>query len=217
MKVSVVADIIDAVYTNGKFQTSSKKLDFDDFYQFAMASAGSIIRKTFYEERALNNGDVTSFIASMVELKPVKITKGPLGVQIIDEEVLTIPKNLGVFNIYPVINFNSEEDCEIDYRNPFIRIQPGTISHYDREDTGLNYFSQRGTRPVMWCDDVDHVAVEGIFKSGDLDVPENIAREIINDVLGTVLKVAGWPADMTDNGNPNVQMINEKIASAQAA
>jgi len=217
MRLSVVADIIDAVFSNGKPEQSAKKLDRDDFLQFSLASAGSIIRDTYYEERTLNNGDVTSYISSMVEIKEMQVKKGFLNVKFIDIDVLTLPKNLGIFNIYPIIKDN-DEVCDIDYRNPFHRVQPGTAGLYDFDDMGINAFHQRGTKPVLYCpDDLTDVAIEGIFTSEDFDVPEDVARKVINDVLGTVLKVAGFPADQTDDGNPNIKLINEKIATAQTA
>lgn len=218
MKISIVADIIDAVFSNGKPQPSAEKLDRDDFFQFALASAGSIIRDTYYEERALNNGDVSSYIASMLDVKEAKVIRGRMGIKIIDLEVLSLPKNLGIFNIYPVFKDNEGKVCDIDYKSPFVRIQPGTQSLYDFDDIGLNGFTQRGTNPVLMCgDDVEDVAIEGIFRSEDFDIPLDIARKVINDVLGPVLKVAGFPADPTDNGDPNVKLMNDKIASAQTA
>lgn len=216
MKISIVADIINAVFSNGKPQPSAKKLDREDFYQFSLASAGSIIRDTYYEERSLNNGDVTSFLSSMVEIKEVEIKKGGLGNKTLEIDVLTLPKNLGILNIYPLIKSDNGTICEVDYKNPFIRIQPGSAALYDFDDLGINAFHQRGVKPVLFCpDDMSDVAIEGVFRSDDFDVPEDIARKIINDVLSTVLKVAGFPADMTDDGNPNVKLVNDKIASAQ--
>lgn len=216
MKISVVADIIDAVFSNGKPQPSIKKLDKQDFLQFSLASAGSIIRDTYYEERALNNGDISSFLSSMVDIREMKVQRGKLGVKYIDVEVLTLPKNLGIFNIYLLIKDADGKVCDIDYNKPFHRIQPGTASLYDFDDIGISAFHQRGTKPTLFCpDDITDVAIEGVFKTTDFDIPEDIARKVINDVLSTTLKVAGFPSDQTDNGDPNIKLINEKIASAQ--
>lgn len=216
MKLTVVADIIDAVFYNGKPQPSAKKLDVEDFFQFSLASCGAIIRNMYYEERELNNGDVTGFIASMVEVKEVPVKKGVLGQKVVGEDLLMLPKNLGIWNVYPVVKDGEGKSCDIDYESAFTRLQPGTNRLYDADDLGLNFFSQRGKKTILFCsDNCDIVAIEGIFSSDDFDVPENIARAIINDVLGTTLKVAGFPADPTDDNNPNIKLVNDKIASAQ--
>lgn len=222
MKLSVTADIITAVYYNGRPKSTADKLDRRDFFQFALASAGSIIRKIFYEEREVNDGDVTAFIASMVDVKALKIEKGKLGIRYLEEEIFILPKNMGILNIWPIILCKEDQDPddgEIDYSNAFARLQTGSEFIFTDEvieDIGVMGFSSRGSKAILRCPkDMTYVAVQAMFKQDDYDLPESIAREIINDVLGPTLKVAGFPIDMTQNGNPNVELVNQKIAQSQ--
>lgn len=217
MKLSVVSDIMYAIYYNGRPQDSGHKLDVEDFFQFALASSGAIIRGLYYEELQLS-GDASSFVTSMVEIKQVAVVSGKMGIRTINEDMMLLPRNSGIFNIYPLL-FENGLVCGIDYANAFTRIATGSEWFYDQdriEDLGLKAFVQRGHQPVLYCDlKITQVALEGIFRGDDYDVPEYVARAIINDVLTTTLKVAGFPVDMTDDGNPNVKLVNEKIASAQ--
>lgn len=218
MKLSVVADLIYEIFYNGKPQGDGSKMDVDDFFQFAITSAGAIIRKMFYEEDRMSQ-ETSTFISSMVDIKQVKVVKGRMGIKGIDESIMIMPRNAGIFNVYPLVD--NCGDKEVDYSNAFFPILPGTEWYYDQnriDDLGLKAYTLRGGKPVLYCEDsIEDVALEGVFRDDDFDVPESVAREIINDILSTVLKVAGFPIDMTDDGDPNVKLINQKIASNQAA
>lgn len=220
MTIKFIAAIIESIYNNGRV-TSDTKLDFEDFEQFSIAAAGDIIRKIFYDEKRA--GKLSSFISEMVEIREFKVNIGERKRKTIDMKALNIPHGLGVLNIYPLAECKDEP---VDYSLGFTRLETGSERIFNKkqlDDIGVNAFVQKGGSPELFCDDsIETVMVEGIFKSlGDddeysMDVPEYVAFPVINAVLGPTLKVAGWPVDMTNNSDPNVQTVLSKIAQPQS-
>jgi len=214
MRITFIAAIIEAVYNNGGPQTGTRKLDRDDFFQFALTSAGAALRDMFYAEK--NQGDFSGFLSEMVDIKPFEVIITRNGVKTVEAELLSLHRNFGILNIFPLDGL----DCDVNYEEAFTSIDSGGQSLYTPsmlDELGLNAYNLRKGKPVLYCgDEVEYVAVEGIFLEEDQDLPLAIARAVIGDVLGTVLKVPGFPADMTNDGDPNVQLVNSKIAAAEA-
>jgi len=211
MKLSIIASICESVYLIG---AGPEKLSYKDFAQMVKAASGGIIRKMFYEERQ-SNGETSSFFSTMIELKEMDIiVKGRE--KSVDLSAYPFPKGLGVFNVFPV---PEDENEPIDYENAFTRTEPGSAWLYTPSrlaDLGISVFTLRAGSPVLFCsDDIKRVAVEGIFRNEDMDVPDSVAWEICISILGLTLKIPGITTDMTQDGNPNVDAFKSKIASAQ--
>lgn len=218
MKISFIAAVVESIFNNGKVQTVGRRLDRRDFAQYATAAAGDIIRKLFYENRNLD-GDTTSFLAGSVEVKVVEIAKLGHGRRGIDEKIFQLPRNLGIFGVYPIINCEGEE--VIDSNNAFSRVETGSRWYYTDEridDLGLLAYTVSMGKPELFCPkDIKKVAIEAVYKDDDLDLPEYAAYAVINAVLGSTLRVAGFPVDMRAEGDPNVKIVNETVKNALVA
>lgn len=212
-KLSVAATIIEEIYNNGKVKANGSKLDYKDFLQYVIIAAGNFLRLQFYEQIQLD-GEVGSFLSSMLDVKKFKIKKLTNGSKVVDQDIFITPRNMGVFGVYPVLKCGDDE--EADYERAFVRIKPGTERFYTKDkrtDLGIDTFSMRGTKPLLGTD-LDEVFVEGIFADDEYleeaVFPDSVVLAAMGNVFNVTLKMNGY-VDMTDDGDPNVKAIKERL------
>lgn len=214
MKLSVVADLIEEFYYNGRINNSAKKLEFEDFFELGKASASEILRNAFYNNIQLD-GESNSFLSSMVSIVPMRVTKDELGRYMVDGKVQQLPRNGGIFNIFPIIEECGEEI--IDFDSPFSPIIPGTEWRFTKKrlaDLGIDAYTVEMDKPILYQRlSYDKVAVQGIHvdMDGDTELPDFIAKMVFKDILGEALNVVGFPIKMRADDDPNPQTPVDKI------
>lgn len=216
MKINLdyIAAVCESVFYAGR-PKSSKKLDREDFKQMARMANGSIMRRLYYEER--ENRQQFWFFSDQLMTKTFKLSKPDLkGRREIvlqgDEEkkafdgIIRLPNGLAIYEVSPV------GDCPCPH---IARAEPGSEWLYCGKDyEGLPHWTQKGKKIVAYQLDecIEELEILGIFNDDDLEVPFDIAFDIVNAVLGVSLKVAGFPVDKTNNADPNLLTIKSRLA-----
>lgn len=213
MKLSWITEVIYNIYYSGR-PKEGHKLDFEDFEQLVKMANATIMRKIYFELKA--NGEVFDYFGYQMEPKtfalPPKDRRGRRVLKFNDNEsVVRLPAGLGIFDIFPVT----------DDESVGIKIYPviaGTNSLWSGEDfDDIMKFENRGKMITFYnvpeC--VAEVEIDGIFNDVDMDVPLDTAIDIINIVLVETLKTINQPIDKTDDGDPNLLAVKQKIAEKE--
>lgn len=228
MNIIVLADVINDVYSNGIVK-SRHKIDRRDFQVMCRAAKGSVARAHYIAEK--QSGSIAAFVSDMVKAVEFKVKNTKRGYQLVDfdfakNKITKLPDGNGIIRVTPI-----NTDGKIDYSRNYSRAMAGSEWMYCTaeflEDTDeliyialSNEIRLFGYKPdlMLFKEETDEL-VEMVYVADDddTDIPNDICWEIINDVLGIVLRVEGFPVDKTDDQNPNVQQINSKISSAQIA
>lgn len=218
MNILVIADVINDVYSNGIVK-SRHKIDRRDFIVLSRAAKGSVMRAHYIAER--QSGSVSSFVADQVSPKEFNTKKNERGILTVDidfdvDRIVKLPDGNGIIRITPI-----NEEGTIDYSVNYSRAPAGSEFIFGTkaflEDTGEAIYVAMSNEIRLFGNDAEKVEMVYVSDNDEVDIPTDIAWEIINDVLGIVLRVEGFPVDKTDDQNPNVQQINSKISAAQVA
>jgi hypothetical protein len=218
MKLLVIADVINDVYNNGVVK-SRHKIDRRDFIVLCRAAKGSVVRARYIQER--QQGNVSAFVGDQIRAAEFKTAKSDRGILTVDidfdvTKIVKLPDGNGVIRITPI-----NDGGKIDYSINFSKAPAGSefmfCTNEFLDDTGELIYIMSSNEIRLFGSDVEQVEMVYVADDDDVDVPEDIAWDMINDVLGIVLRVEGFPVDKTDDQNPNVQQINSKISAAQVA
>lgn len=220
MKTSFIGAVIESVFYAGRPKVD-KRLDRDDFIQLAKMAAGTIMRKLYYEER--QNAQHYWFFSADILTKEFELgkadSKGRREIVIksadsknLFSSVVRLPNGMGIFSIRPT------GDIPENVPDHIARAEPGSEWLYrGRAYEGKPFWIPKGERVVFFnLDDcIKKVEVDGIFNLDDLDIPIDIAFDVVNAVLGLTLKVAGFPIDKTNNNDPNLLNIKSKLSNPE--
>jgi hypothetical protein len=206
MTLEFISQIIEEIYYTGRVKTD-RKLTREDFLQYGKTAYASLIRVLFFNLRSQNEGMEYHYIGNM--LKPRKFPL-PAGTRkrVIDlskHPMVVLPLNSHIFNM-DLLGC----DCET---GPTM-IAPGEERFYRGPDfSHYKFFDVEGQsiRTFNFPDCITEVEVSGVWDDDDKDVPADIAFDIINQVLGLTLKVAGFPVDKTDDNDPNVTTVKQRL------
>lgn len=222
MKVTVIAAVMEAITYNGRPKVDTR-LDRRDFEQLARMAAGSVMRKLYYEERQL--GQQYWFFSSEVNTKEFKLSdpdsKRRRTVVLEDKVskdlfsgVMRLPGGMGVLSVRPA---GEVDGCVAD--DHIARIESGAAWLYmGRAYEGKMFYEPKSNKLVTYNipDCINKLEVDGIFNLDDVEIPDDIAFDICNEVLGLTLKVAGFPIDKTNNNNPNLLALKSKLANPES-
>lgn len=211
--LALIAEVIESVYYNGR-PKSDKKLAREDFLQLARMNYGTVMRQLYYEAKNRGENPSESFgqLMEAVEFEVGK--KDKMGRRIIEMEgdVMRLPKGLGIMQVSAAPG----EESDVN----FYRIINGSDWMYKgREYDEVPYFASRGDDKIILYNSPDclkKVEVFALKTDEDAIVPEDAAFDIVNQVLGLSLKVAGFPVDTTNNMNPNLIAVKQKLAQTES-
>jgi len=121
-----------------------------------------------------------------------------------NEEVIRLPRNSDVTNVYLVA-----DNCTETVNGSLTQVQPGEENFYvnDPDMKSYLFFVQKGKRidtyNVPPC--IKEIEVERAFMEDELDVPLDVAYNILVQILGITLKVRGFVPveDNSSDGNRN--------------
>lgn len=207
MELKQLSEIVFNFYNVGRPSSTSKTFSKKDIEQFCKMGYGSTLRQRYYEDKKMDDGGTLDMIAGSLDIKEY-----PLGdVNVIGmrrakitDEVVRMPRNSDVVNVYPM----GEGDCMEDIGESLSQVQPGEENFYlTPEMAFFMFFVQKGknvdTYHLPPC--VTKVQVERIYISDDLDIPLDMAYEIALSVLGVTLKIKEFlpTQDNSFDGNKN--------------
>lgn len=219
MRILVVADVLNELYNNGVVR-SSHKLDSRDFLQMARAAKGSVIRRMYFEEK--QNDSLYQFVAANVKEVEYATKEDDRGRLIVDfdysqNSIVRLPEGNGILRITAI-----DDKGKIDYSRNFTKGIAGSEYLYCTkeflEDTAeMIYIESSGQIRLYGAEGTKFVEMLAVVDNDDADIPDDIVWAIWMAVLPMVFKVATMNVDMTDDNNPNVQMIKSKLTTPQTA
>lgn len=214
MRLIVLAAALQSVYSNGRVK-SAKKLDREDFVQITRAAIGAFMRKVYYEEKGI--GSIMDYFGNILALKEFDIKEDERHRKysdLADVDLLKLPKGIGIFSVTPI-----DEQGYIKEDQAFTRLSPGMDWLYteeDLDDTGDQTYQVLSNR-IMYkniLEETKKVEAQGIFIDNDLEIPEDIAYSIMNDIFTKIVPLQGFPIDKTDDGNPNLIEYKRRLAES---
>lgn len=216
MNIKDIAQVIEELYYNGR-ATVSKKLDMRDFLMLARMANGTIMRKLYYEEK--QNGQHNWFFGSQVFEKEFKVSepnkKGVRFITIKEGDEFSDDARLGVIRMPHDSGILLIQDVDGD-GDDIARSEPGSDWLYTGPAFDSKpFWTRRGDRIALHnIDDcVTTVEVIGIFDDKDMDIPYDVAFDIVLQVMSLALKVINVPVDKTNDDDPNTQMIKKQLNS----
>lgn len=220
MNIIIVADVLNELYNNGIIR-SSHKLDERDFLQMARAANGSVVRTLYYDEKQKSES-VYHYVASCVKEKEYTVKTGDRGRLLVDfdyanDKIVRLPDGNGILRITPL---SDDPKAKIDYSRNFTKGIAGSEYLYCTdaflEDTGEQIFVTISDQIRLFtATPPKKVEMLAVIFNDEMEIPDDIAWQIINYILVVMLKIIGIPVDTTDDSNPVVQAVKSKIATPQ--
>lgn len=207
MTVDQLSEVVWQFFEGGRPSASNQTLEQDDIQQMCFMQSAAQLKMRFYETRKLDEGEKTDFIGGMLGVRTYPLSEATIQgkrVATYKEEVMRLPRNSDVTNVYPV-----NSNCTQSIGNTITQVQPGEENFY-ANDTDLKFFMffvQKGKEIVTYnipsC--IEKIEVERIYTTTDLDVPLDIAYDVATNILGVTLKVRGFipTEDNSADGNRN--------------
>lgn len=203
-----LAALCTELYYNGK-QTNDKTLDERDFGKLIDSARGTAILSAYWMARKQDLSiEESGFLNSYLEEHELDVTEGRKGHEVIlPTKSITLPHGYGIYEVSSV-----DGSCGCD---EFMRIEAGA-GWQTKGDHDEVFFEPLANKIKLYNvpDCLKKVTVMMISETSDT-IAGDIIWPIINMIFGLTLKVKGFPADMQDDGNPNIMMVNKKIAEAQ--
>jgi hypothetical protein len=206
MDISTLAELCSEIWAGGK-QNNDRTLDKRDFEPLIDAARGKVVQNAYWMARKYSlDIQQSGFLNSYVEEGDFDINdKNEI---ILPSKVLSLPHGWGVYSIIPIDN-----ECDVD----FIRIDAGTAWKISVSGSTEEVFFEVFSNKIKV-----HNKPGCLNKVKVLHVPEiatNVSSDLIFDIINIIFtlmfKVKGFPIDQQADGNPNVGMVNKKIAEAQ--
>ena len=186
MNAKFIAAICESVYYNGRVKSGSEKLEFEDFEQLVKAAHGSIMRKLYYELRQL--GNELLYFSDALDVKEYKVSvSGNRKYIELGDDVVSMPHGLGILGVSGISSDNNVTH--------YVKGKIGDDWLYSGDDfSTVKFYLKKGRRVFLYNDeclkDGSVIEVEGLYNDDDVQIPKDIAFDIINSVLGLTLKVA---------------------------
>lgn len=203
----VLAKLCEELYYNGKV-TNDKTLDQRDFVQLIDAARSTAILAAYYQARKMEMSiEESGYLDTYLEEVVLPITISKRGHEVIlDSVAVTLPHGYGIYDVYP-----ETDSCD----STFIRIEAGAgwTTCGDHDEVFYEPLTKK-IRLYNVPECLKKVSVLMIQEKAN-SVPGDAVWSIINMIFGLTLKIKGFPVDMQDDNNPNLQMVNKKIAEAQ--
>lgn len=194
MTTKQLSEIIYNIYDGGRPSATNVTLGKEDMAQLVFMESAYQLKMRFYQSRKDADDEKTDFIAGMLGTRVYDLTdadyRGKRSATY-TEEVLRLPKNSDVTNVYMV-----GSDCKETVNGSITQVQPGEENFYmnDLDLRWYIFFVQKGkkidTYNVPPC--VKKIEVERVYTDNSMDVPLDIAFEVAMGILGFTLKVRGF-------------------------
>jgi len=207
MKLKQISEVIWELYDGGRPSATNQTLEQDDMQQIVYMQVADQMKMRLYESRKANDGEKTDFLAPLLTSKQYQISETNYQGRrsaIYKEEVIRLPKNSDVTNVYLVAG-----NCDGTVNGELTQVQPGEENFYINDPNMKTYlfFVQKGDRidtyNVPAC--IEKIEVERAFMQDELDIPLDVAYNISVQILGVTLKMRGFipTEDNPTDGNRN--------------
>lgn len=217
MRLDFLSAVLESVYYNGK-PKSSKKLEREDFTQMAIAAVGTYMRTVYRDEDSY--ASIFMYFGNCLSPKQFTAIKDDNHRVIInlDPPVVKLPHGIGIFSVKPI-----DKEGYIHDEQALTRLEGGAdwlYTEQDIDDLGDQTFTIKGNMLFIKglfneFMDGDKFEVEGIFIEDSLDVPEDVAFQVMNYIFTKIIPTEGFPIDKTDDSNPNLIEYKKRLQGSE--
>lgn len=195
MKIKQVTEVVWRTYNEGKANVTKQTFQKADIYQAVLMAFGSLMLQRFYATKKKAAGDEYYFFSGDLDTKEYELSepkfKGLRRV-LIPDEVVRLPQNADIVNVYPV-----GEGCGENEIGEITQVMPGEENFYI-DDDDFKFFVQKGkginTYHIPPC--VKKISVERIYVTDDMDISLDMAFDIAQQVWKITLGIKGeWEKD----------------------
>lgn len=213
MNIEIIGAAIEAVYYAGRPKVD-KKMTRKDFVQLARMANGTIMRSLYFKFTE-SGENIYLYFAEQIDTREFEVGKADSrGRRSFDleknKDIFRLPNGVGIFSI----SATGDEDCACEGNFRPAEVGSEWLYCNNPDYSGVKFHIKKGNKIYLYnapkC--MNKVEVDGIFNDDKIDIPEDIAFDIVNAVLSTVLQTAGFPIDKTDDNNPNVTTIKKALA-----
>lgn len=216
LTIRAVAQVIELLYYNGVVKVN-QGLTEETFMAYAKQALSRVIRDIWWTLKANGEREEYDFISDMLSSLSFEI-KNKKDNRIIDlSEVsfIHLPDNGHIFELIPISDTSC--DCETIVPAP-----TGSAKFYKSIDfEGFPFYEVRSKEIRLYhvpeC--IKEVELTGLiereFMDEELIVPYDIAFDIVNQVLGVVLKLKTYPFDKNDADNPINAELNNQLKQSR--
>lgn len=195
MKLIQVSEVAWRWYNEGNANVAKQTFRQADIQQAVLMAYAGIMRDLFNANKRLGNQDEYYFYSGDLSQNEYDLTEATIqGMRraLIPEDVVRLPRNADITNVYPIGTCNG-------ISGEVTQVRPGEENFYlAPEFKDFLFFVQKGkginTYHLPPC--VKKIAVERIYVALDmeisLDVAFNIMKSVISDILGVK---SAWDKD----------------------
>ncbi|SRR5712692_5706333 len=217
MILKTLGEITWRFYNEGRSSATNQTLKELDILQYCRIAFANIVRQLYYANKKMNDGDEYYFSSPVLDIKTFDLSD-PNGVgmrraDMSEFDLYRLPKNSHIPNVYPVGQACGTEDV-----GQITQVQPGEENFYlGPEYEAFMFYVVKGrginTYHVPPC--IKKVDVEATYDNDKVDVSDDIAFDVANQVLGVALRIPGFLGKDTDNPYLPPQSIQLKRALQQ--
>lgn len=193
MLLKQVEEVIWRVYQNGVPEADKQKLRQQDILQQVKMAYGAMMRQAYYTSKAANDGQPDYYFYSpILSVQTFKLTdansQGMRRAEMGNFDLYRLPKNSHFTNVY-----SNSSDCSKGQSGEITQVQPGEENFYagNPDMIFFQFFVVKGrginTYNLPTC--VKEIDVEATYDGEDIDISNDIAFDIANQVLATDLKI----------------------------
>jgi hypothetical protein len=217
MKLKQLGEIVFRFYNEGRVNVTQLTLKEADILQYCRIAFANIMRQLYYANKKMNDGDEYYFSSPVLDIKKFALTEpNAVGMRRADMsafDLYRLPKNSHIPNVYPV-----GQGCGTQDVGEITQVQPGEENFYlGPEFSDFMFYVVKGrginTYHVPSC--IKEVDVEATYDNDNVEVSDDIAFDVANQVLGVALRIPGFVGKDTDNPYLPPQSIQLKRAIQQ--
>jgi len=217
MRLDDLANIIWSAYNNGNPKSTSQLISQQKIVQFCKLGYANVMRELYMRYQNKNNDNENYFFSANLFRKKFPLgeptASGRRRVEFGKYYTIPLPENKDIFNVEGIGSCDTSTIF-----STITQVQPAEERFYlTPEFKGLSFFSKRGNGIDAYnfplC--INEVEVEGLWDSDELQVPNDIAFDIVKSVLALLLDTRKLPQNKVDDeSNEMLQQIKTKLGDA---
>ena len=203
------------LYNNGRTTSSDNKLEYEDFLQFVFGFYGDVSSIQYYKELKAGNHDF--YFSQSIKTVTCELKTEKRHIPHVElEDYALLPYMNGILAIYPF-----SDDGYRDPEDDFVKMKPAGVALFCKPkalaDTGEKYWVPKGLNIELYgCDkSLKKIYIEYIPMSEDDPVTDQIGIVILQQVIKLVWPGKINPVDNTEDTNPNVTTVKQKLDQPQ--
>lgn len=212
-----ISDVLLNLYNNGRVKVTDMTLDARDMQEYAQMAYANIMRQLWLALQKKEIDEENYFFSSILDVKTFDVSKWngkqPRHIDLSGVPIIRLPQNTHIFEVTP----RSGGQCEVDEK-PLVPVQPGEEKFYTGPDySGFQFASVRGDRVLLYnlpeC--IEKVDVTATYVQTDSEIPDDIAWDVVKEILKTVFGVREFGMNkVDDNSNKLSEELKQRLGIA---